>query len=144
MTNGPESCDDGNDVDMDDCTNACALASCGDGKVQAGEQCDDANDDDSDACLSTCVSASCGDGFLYEGVELCDDGNSSETDECTSLCAAPSCEDGLLSGSESDVDCGGGACEGCGAGQACAGVERLRGWGVHRRGSARWRSHARR
>jgi cysteine-rich repeat protein len=121
VTNGPESCDDGNDVDMDDCTNACALASCGDGKVQEGEQCDDADDDDSDACLSTCVSASCGDGFLYEGVEACDDGNNSETDECTSLCAAPSCEDGLLSGSESDVDCGGGACEGCGAGQACAG-----------------------
>jgi hypothetical protein len=31
----------------------------------------------------------------------------------------PSCGDGILSGDESDVDCGGAACEGCGVGEDC-------------------------
>lgn len=36
-----EECDDGNDVDADACTNACTVAVCGDGVVQAGvEECD--------------------------------------------------------------------------------------------------------
>src|SRR5690606_18726890 len=36
-----EECDDGNDVDNDECTNACVRPRCGDGIVQAGEVCDD-------------------------------------------------------------------------------------------------------
>jgi len=35
--------DNGNDVDDDACTNACAAASCGDKLVQAPEECDDGN-----------------------------------------------------------------------------------------------------
>ena len=42
-----EACDDGNRVETDACRNACVVARCGDGVVQAGvEACDDANDND--------------------------------------------------------------------------------------------------
>jgi cysteine-rich repeat protein len=60
---GPgEMCDDGNQEDTDECTNACAPASCGDTIVNAGvEECDDGNADDTDACLATCLAAKCGD-----------------------------------------------------------------------------------
>jgi len=115
-----EACDDGNQVDADDCTNACALASCGDGAPQPGEQCDDGNQIDTDACLSTCLAATCGDGAAQAGVEECDDGNQSNSDECTVACKLPTCSDGLKSGKESDVDCGGGTCNDCNKGKACA------------------------
>ena len=36
-----EECDDGNDVDTDECTNACTIAVCGDGVVGLDEVCDD-------------------------------------------------------------------------------------------------------
>ncbi|MGB1276765.1 MAG: fibrinogen-like YCDxxxxGGGW domain-containing protein, partial [Nannocystaceae bacterium] len=117
---GPgELCDDGNQEDLDSCNNQCSVHECGDGIVVEGDDCDDGNDDNTDACLDTCVSASCGDGFVYAGVEACDDGNGDNTDECTTLCEAPACDDGLLSGNESDVDCGGDSCMGCGQDQAC-------------------------
>ncbi len=120
---GPgEGCDDGNDVDDDECSNECFSPSCGDGVIQEPEACDDGNDLDTDDCLATCVPASCGDGFVQEGVEGCDDGNANNDDECTTLCAAPACDDGILSGGESDVDCGGDSCEGCGLGGACVGA----------------------
>ncbi|MCA9714936.1 MAG: DUF4215 domain-containing protein, partial [Myxococcales bacterium] len=42
VVEGDEQCDDGNDVDEDDCTTACAPATCGDGFVWDGvEACDD-------------------------------------------------------------------------------------------------------
>ncbi|MEZ4453025.1 MAG: fibrinogen-like YCDxxxxGGGW domain-containing protein [Nannocystaceae bacterium] len=117
---GPgETCDDANDVDDDECGNDCALASCGDGKIQPGEECDDGNDVDGDACLNTCTAAVCGDGVVQDGVEACDDGNASEADACTSLCAPPACDDKIKSGTETDVDCGGDTCDGCGLGQIC-------------------------
>jgi cysteine-rich repeat protein len=52
-----EECDDGNDVDEDGCTNACALPVCGDGIVTEtlGEVCDDGNNASGDGCTSTCV-----------------------------------------------------------------------------------------
>jgi cysteine-rich repeat protein len=52
-----EACDDGNDVDDDECTNACALPVCGDGIIQAGngEACDDGNLDAGDGCTASCV-----------------------------------------------------------------------------------------
>ncbi|MBK8260422.1 MAG: DUF4215 domain-containing protein [Nannocystis sp.] len=41
---GPgEGCDDGNQIDDDECTNTCKLTSCGDGQPQPGEECDDGN-----------------------------------------------------------------------------------------------------
>lgn len=141
-----EECDDGNDDSLDSCvvgclhnicgdgfvgpgeacdapgdpscTVSCALASCGDGVVQAGEECDDGNQSDNDECLRTCLVASCGDGHLHVGAETCDDGNADDGDACTSLCEVPACDDQIISGSETDVDCGG-ACAPCGRGSGC-------------------------
>jgi len=90
-----EACDDGNTNDTDGCTNACSLASCGDGVVQAGEQCDDANASNSDGCLTTCLTASCGDGFIRAGVEQCDDANASNNDGCLATCVPAACGDGF-------------------------------------------------
>ncbi|MBL9104404.1 MAG: DUF4215 domain-containing protein [Myxococcales bacterium] len=115
-----ESCDDMNADDTDDCTSLCQTAACGDGFVQAGvEECDDMNADDSDACVAGCKTAICGDGFTQTGVEGCDDMNADETDTCTTLCQPPACDDALLSGSESDIDCGGADCMKCTDGQVC-------------------------
>src|SRR5690606_35139250 len=54
---GPdEQCDDQNADDTDECTNACLLATCGDGLVWAGnEECDDGNTNDHDACHNDCT-----------------------------------------------------------------------------------------
>ncbi|MBL9101312.1 MAG: DUF4215 domain-containing protein [Myxococcales bacterium] len=91
-----EECDDGNDVDTDACTSACALAVCGDGIVHMGvEGCDDGNDVDADECTNMCASAGCGDGIVAMG-EACDDGNAVDTDACTSMCQAAKCGDGLV------------------------------------------------
>lgn len=50
-----EQCDDGNDVDTDQCTNKCKKATCGDGIVRTGvETCDDGNTDNGDGCESNC------------------------------------------------------------------------------------------
>jgi cysteine-rich repeat protein len=81
--------------------------------------CDDGNTDDTDMCVAGCLVAACGDGFVLAGTEGCDDANADETDACTTLCQPPACDDMLLSGSESDVDCGGGSCPKCADGQ-CA------------------------
>ena len=59
-----EECDDGNPVDDDGCSNACALPLCGDSIVQMGEECDDGNPENTDTCLDTCVLATCGDTFV--------------------------------------------------------------------------------
>lgn len=73
-----EACDDGNRGNRDSCTNACALARCGDGIVWdhdgGHERCDDgeANDDDAPtACRTTCVRPVCGDG-LFDPGEACE------------------------------------------------------------------------
>ena len=71
-----------------------------------------------DACLPTCLTAKCGDGEIQEGVDTCDDGNNDNSDACTTLCKPPACDDGILSGSESDVDCGG-SCQPCAEGKEC-------------------------
>ncbi|MCA9699748.1 MAG: DUF4215 domain-containing protein, partial [Myxococcales bacterium] len=52
---GVEVCDDNNDVDEDECTNACTTAVCGDGIVQDGvEECDDGNQNEDDGCNNQC------------------------------------------------------------------------------------------
>jgi cysteine-rich repeat protein len=87
---GVEACDDGNAVDGDECSNACAAAGCGDGVVQMGEDCDlGANNSETGACLPSCKSAACGDGFVLMGVESCDDGNLDDGDGCSSVCHEP-------------------------------------------------------
>ena len=71
-------------------------ASCGDGRIDAGEDCDDGNNDDRDACLSTCRRARCGDGVVWLGVEPCDDGNLDNGDACLTTCRVARCGDGMV------------------------------------------------
>jgi len=80
-----EFCDDGNQVDGDECKNDCNAHICGDGVVGPGEACDDGNASDNDACTNACALAGCGDGFVQPG-EACDDGNKNDDDDCTNLC----------------------------------------------------------
>jgi cysteine-rich repeat protein len=98
----PETCDDGNDVDEDACTNTCRRAACGDGILRSDlryghenfEICDDGNTVDEDACLNNCTEAFCGDGFLRRDLdpeedvdgERCDDGNDDNQDTCSRDC----------------------------------------------------------
>ena len=132
MTNGPEQCDDGNQVDTDACLRTCRTATCGDGVVRAGvETCDDGNQLNTDACVGACVAATCGDGFVRTGVEACDDGNQIDTDACRNTCTPSACGDGVVGAGE---ECDDGnqvatdACNGCrvavcGDGVIRAGVE---------------------
>jgi cysteine-rich repeat protein len=102
-----EECDDGNDVDTDDCTSTCLEATCGDGFLFARqEDCDDGNDIDTDDCPSTCRNARCGDGFTNEDVEECDDANLIETDACLSSCQSASCGDGVVFANTEECDDG--------------------------------------
>ena len=57
VVNSDETCDDGNTVSGDGCTDKCQKNVCGDGIIWIGkEQCDDGNQNDADACSNTCVS----------------------------------------------------------------------------------------
>ncbi len=114
-----EDCDDGNKIDTDACLSTCVAAACGDKVVQEDvEACDDGNDVNTDACVD-CVAAKCGDKFVQAGTEECDDGNMVNTDACTNMCKSATCTDKLKNGTESDIDCGGDACDGCANGKAC-------------------------
>lgn len=101
VVDGDEECDDGNDVQTDDCLNNCVAAACGDGVFHEGvEECDDGNDVDTDNCLTTCTIATCGDSVVHEGFEACDDGNDDDSDGCSATCELSSCGDGMLQGAE--------------------------------------------
>ncbi|WAS99325.1 DUF4215 domain-containing protein [Nannocystis punicea] len=103
---GNEPCDDGNKVDTDACTNACVLATCGDGIVWPGEEeCDDGdNNGPGQPCSADCELSECGDGQVGPG-ETCDDGNDDDTDDCAA-CQPASCGDGYLWASEETCDDG--------------------------------------
>lgn len=58
MVEGTEQCDDGNNIDEDECTTACKL-SCGDGQLQMHEKCDTAIATGPGACPA----ANCNDGM---------------------------------------------------------------------------------
>jgi cysteine-rich repeat protein len=90
-----EACDDGNQNNDDDCTNACALRACGDGILQAGEECDDGNRIPYDGCTNECRKPRCGDGILQSGEE-CDDGNQDDLDSCPTSCTFAFCGDGFV------------------------------------------------
>ncbi|WP_271993721.1 DUF4215 domain-containing protein [Nannocystis radixulma] len=96
-----EACDAGPDnSDAGDCTLACALATCGDGRVHAEgsgvEECDDGVDNGpGHACLAGCILNVCGDGDLGPDEE-CDDGNAVSGDDCSPLCAFEECGNGVL------------------------------------------------
>jgi cysteine-rich repeat protein len=85
------------------CTNACAVAKCGDAIVQADvEQCDDGNMSDADACTSLCAPPACDD--------LLKSGDESDVD-CGGACSK--CADGKACGDGGDCAngfCGMGTC----------------------------------
>ena len=103
-----ETCDDGNDVDTDNCLASCVAASCGDGIIHAGiEFCDDGNRDDGDNCPSTCQAPSCGDGIVQAGSgEACDDGNEDNRDGCLNSCITATCGDGIAKRDGEECDDG--------------------------------------
>lgn len=103
----PESCDDGNMVNGDGCSNMCTVESgwscsgttsicspiavCGNGVVESGETCDDSNTVNGDGCSNTCKleTAVCGNGIVESG-EACDDGNMVNGDGCNNTCTVQS------------------------------------------------------
>ena len=103
-----ESCDDGNQLDIDTCSNSCKLvgAFCGNGIVDDGEQCDDGNVTEA-PCTSACLlfPPICGDMVVTplddpstfgDETEECDDGNVDDNDVCTNMCKAAVCGDSSL------------------------------------------------
>lgn len=86
VVEGAETCDDGNSIDEDECTNACQQAACGDGIVGPGEECDDGGA--SMTCDADCTEVACGDGEINEAAgEACDDGNM-KGGPCSLSCAS--------------------------------------------------------
>ncbi len=77
-----EVCDDGNEEDLDVCSNNCQAVSCGDGicSNQGGGE-------NSQTCIQDCpLTQICGNG-VTEGTEQCDDNNLVSGDGCDSSCA---------------------------------------------------------
>lgn len=104
-----EECDNGEaNAESAPCTDACTIATCGDGRVcdapgcstgpmEGPEACDDGNGDNDDACLSTCAQARCGDGEVWAEQEECDDGPDNGNDAaCLSTCEVARCGDGFI------------------------------------------------
>jgi cysteine-rich repeat protein len=82
-----EQCDDGNTLDGDSCSGACASTPCGNGILEAGEACDDGNVASGDGCSQSCALEICGDGIVQRSRgEDCDDGNLAGGDGCSSTC----------------------------------------------------------
>ena len=94
MRNGPEQCDDGEELNLGEysgCNADCTLAPrCGDSEVQPehGELCDDGvNDGGYGECAPECqLGPRCGDGQVQADHEQCDDGNNSAGDGCSAAC----------------------------------------------------------
>jgi cysteine-rich repeat protein len=102
-----ESCDDGNMVNGDGCSNTCSVeAFCGNGIVESGETCDDGNTVNGDGCSNTCKveTAVCGNGIVENG-ESCDDGNMVNGDGCSNTCTVETmCGNGIVESGESCDD----------------------------------------
>ena len=82
-----EQCDDGNTVDGDSCSPACAATPCGNGILEGAEQCDDGNLKSGDGCSQKCRNEVCGDGIVQKNnKEECDDGNTVSGDGCFATC----------------------------------------------------------
>ena len=71
---GIETCDDGNTVDNDDCTNLCRSPNSSDTLIDLAR-----------AAFKAGPIGFCGDG-IRNGFESCDDGNLDDTDPCSSSC----------------------------------------------------------
>jgi cysteine-rich repeat protein len=82
-----EECDDGNVLDGDSCSGACAVTLCGNGTVEGDEECDDASVASGDGCSQVCRLEICGDGIIQRtNKEECDDGNVAAGDGCSASC----------------------------------------------------------
>jgi cysteine-rich repeat protein len=95
----PETCDDGDQVDTNACTNECKAAACGDGIVRTVvEQCDDDNEVSGDGCSQACVKEFCGDGVPNNETpnthEDCDGPGVTAT--CNANCTTARCGDGIV------------------------------------------------
>lgn len=117
---GIETCDDGNTMDNDDCTNLClssnstdtlanlvrtafeagSIGFCGDGIRNGFESCDDGNLDDTDHCSSSCRLNSSGTPSWY----VRDDSTSGLSSGLSS--GLPYCGDGLVNQASEDCDDG--------------------------------------
>ncbi len=126
-----EQCDDGNQNNLDDCSNSCQSANCGNSVVNIGEDCDDGNSVDTDACVA-CHTAVCGDGFVRDGVEECDGGQNNPNDNCSNGCRIERCGNMVIDpgeqcddGNASNTDACSNGCQlaFCGDGFTRAGVE---------------------
>ncbi len=91
-------------------------ASCGNGKVEAGEACDDGNSVAGDGCEADCtVTPVCGNGTIETG-EACDDGNATSGDGCEANCTitgSGTCGNGVKDGTEQCDDGNQVAGDGC-------------------------------
>lgn len=116
-----EECDDGDDIDDDECGNDCKLPVCGDGDVEGDEECDEGGGEGGQCCNpDTCqLIGECGNGVV-ECAEECDDGNQDNTDTCTNVCQNAQCGDGFVQqnsseqcddGNQVDLDCCDNACQ---------------------------------
>jgi cysteine-rich repeat protein len=96
-----EVCDDGNNLDGDDCRSDCLqdLTLCGNGTLDPGEACDDGNRQGGDDCSADCGQdlTLCGNGEMDPG-EICDDGNREDGDACSADCTQDLtlCGNGML------------------------------------------------
>ncbi|MBZ0236736.1 MAG: DUF4215 domain-containing protein [Deltaproteobacteria bacterium] len=87
-----EECDDGNQLENDDCLADCTLATCGDGRVNTEgenpEECDDNAANTAD-CDSDCTLPVCGDNLHNAAAgEACDDGDEDSNDGCKDDCTS--------------------------------------------------------
>jgi cysteine-rich repeat protein len=90
-----EACEDGNQVNTDDCV-ACKKASCGDGFVWLGHEACDSHGVATSSCDVDCTLPVCGDGLTNTAAgETCDDSNTVNTDACVA-CHTATCGDGFL------------------------------------------------
>ncbi len=120
-----EDCDDGNNIDDDECSNRCTYGctsddECSDGDPCAGtttcdvdsHKCSGPTLDDKTLCETTtieegwcmknvCVPTNCGDG-VKEGSEQCDEGKDNGTpgSECSVNCRIVDCGNGVIEGNE--------------------------------------------
>ena len=94
VRNGPEACDDGNEINDDECDNNCTIPGCGNGQLAGDEVCDDGDQLNGNGCDNNCTLSACGNGIVA-GDEACDDGNALTED----------CEYGLASCAVCDAQC---------------------------------------
>jgi cysteine-rich repeat protein len=97
-TQQPEQCDNGQNINNENCNADCTTPRCGDAVFQSeNEDCDDGNILLGDGCDSNCQFeevTQCGNGTVEAG-EGCDDGNFFAGDGCRPNCTPESCGDGV-------------------------------------------------